>query len=258
MNSLDFVSSIFISNQKKHSAHSGETEAHKDHIFTLRQISEKIIEFGKEAHLCFIDIQKAFDIVPWNKVSLALRRKDVTRELTARIESLYKNSWNYVRTGNCKSNIFQTSAGLKEGDTLSPLIFIMIMNEMAKRCREKTKKFAVGYWKLQPVTLSELTYADDIVLITEDQRNLQYNLNIWKKVLKEYNLKINVQKTKSMVLGMNEKKHKLKFSNQTTEQVQRFRYLGAILTHNEKSDEINGRISSTNKAYHALSQALGS
>jgi hypothetical protein len=61
-----------------------------------------------------------------------------------------------------------------------------------------------------------------------------------------------------MVLGMNEKKHKLKISNQTTEQVKRFRYLGKILTHNEKSDEINGRISSTNKAYHALSQAPGS
>jgi hypothetical protein len=53
-----------------------------------------------------------------------------------------------------------------------------------------------------------------------------------------------------MVLSRNEKKHKLKISNQTTEQVQRFRYLG-------KSDEkINGRISSTNKLYHALSQGF--
>jgi hypothetical protein len=28
----------------------------QNHIFTLRQISEKITEFGKEAHLCFTDI----------------------------------------------------------------------------------------------------------------------------------------------------------------------------------------------------------
>jgi hypothetical protein len=66
---------------------------------------------------------------------------DVTRELTARIESLYQNCWNYVRTGNCTSNIFQTSAGLKQGNAQSPLILIMIMDEVAKRCREKTKKF---------------------------------------------------------------------------------------------------------------------
>jgi hypothetical protein len=60
-----------------------------------------------------------------------------------------------------------------------------------------------------------------------------------------------------MVLSRNEKKHKLKISNQTTEHVQRFRYLGAILTHKGKSDEeINGRISSTNKVYHALSKGF--
>ena len=47
----------------------------QDHIFMLRQIGEKVTEFGREAHLCFIDIHKASDSVPWNKISLALRRK---------------------------------------------------------------------------------------------------------------------------------------------------------------------------------------
>jgi hypothetical protein len=56
----------------------------------------------------------------------------------------------------------------------------------------ENKEVQVGYWKLQPVTVSELTYADDIVLIAGNQRNLQYNLNIWNEVLREYNLKINV------------------------------------------------------------------
>jgi hypothetical protein len=70
------------------------------------------------------------------------------------------------------------------------------MDEVSKRCREKTKKFTVGYWKLQPVTISELTYADDIVLIAGNQRNLQYNLFIWNEALKEYNLKISVRKPK--------------------------------------------------------------
>jgi hypothetical protein len=37
----------------------------------------------------------------------------------------------------------------------------MIMDEVVKRCREKSKKFIVGYWKLQPITISELMYADD-------------------------------------------------------------------------------------------------
>jgi hypothetical protein len=46
------------------------------------------------------------------------------------------------------------------------------MDEVVERCREKTKKFTVGYWKLQPVTISELTYAGDIMLIAGNQRNL--------------------------------------------------------------------------------------
>ena len=59
------------------------------------------------------------------------------------------------------------------------------------------------------------------------------------------------------MFSRNKKKHKLKISNQTIEQVQRFRYLWAIITYNRKSDEeINGRISSTNKIYHALSKGF--
>ena len=38
----------------------------QDLIFTFRQIMEKKIEYGKELHVCFVDLEKAFDRVPRN------------------------------------------------------------------------------------------------------------------------------------------------------------------------------------------------
>ena len=35
-----------------------------DLIFSIRQITEKVIEYNEEVHVCFIYLEKAFDSIP--------------------------------------------------------------------------------------------------------------------------------------------------------------------------------------------------
>jgi hypothetical protein len=66
-----------------------------------------------------------------------------------------------------------------------------------------------------------------VVLIAASERNLKYNLKIWNESLKNGALKINTDKTKTMVIAKSGKKHNIKIGKQQTEQVETFKYLGA-------------------------------
>lgn len=53
----------------------------QDLIFTLRQITEKTIKYDSELHLAFIDLEKAFDKIPWNLLWSVLEKKNVNKTL---------------------------------------------------------------------------------------------------------------------------------------------------------------------------------
>ena len=44
-----------------------------DQIFTLRQIFEKSVEYAKDVFACFVDLEKAYDGVPRDKLWGVLR-----------------------------------------------------------------------------------------------------------------------------------------------------------------------------------------
>jgi hypothetical protein len=48
-----------------------------DNIFCLKQIAEKKLACGREAHFVFIDLRKACDSVPSTKLWTALERNGV-------------------------------------------------------------------------------------------------------------------------------------------------------------------------------------
>ena len=53
----------------------------QDHIFTLRQITEKTYRYNSEVHVCFVDLQKAFDSVNQKELWQALVDHGVDKKL---------------------------------------------------------------------------------------------------------------------------------------------------------------------------------
>lgn len=81
---------------------------------------------------------------------------------------------------------------------------------------------------------SELCYADDIVILTENRELLQTYLNIYNKYLKQLNMKISLNKIKTMIVNRKYKQHNIIINKTVLEQnnimkiniVSRFKYLG--------------------------------
>ena len=74
-------------------------------LFCLRMLQEKLRKFGKEMHVDFVDLEKAYDRVPRELIWYSLRRKCVPEAYINIIRDMY---------AGCKTSVM-TSAGRTKG-----------------------------------------------------------------------------------------------------------------------------------------------
>ena len=99
--------------------------------------------------------------------------------------------------------------------------------------------------KINGHNINNLRYADDTVLIAEDEASLQDLVTAVKDESEKCGLLMNIKKTKAMLLKKDtkEKKVSIHMDHKEVEQVQSFTYLGQLITDDGKSEgEIRSRI----------------
>jgi len=89
---------------------------------------EKSWEYPIDVFTCFVDLEKAYDRVPCEKLWGVLREHGVDGRLLLAAKSLYSYSDVCVRIGRVKSRPFTVGDGLPQGCVLSPLLFIVNIN----------------------------------------------------------------------------------------------------------------------------------
>ena len=85
------------------------------------------------------------------------------------------------------SERFDIGVGVHQGSTLSPLLFVIILEEVSKDIR----KGGVGV----------MLYADDQVLTAESTREVEDMMVQWKTAMKRRGLKVNLGETRMMDSG---------------------------------------------------------
>ena len=105
--------------------------------------------------------------------------------------------------------------------------------------------------------IAECAFADDLAIFAENKQELQRNLEIWKMALAARNLRINLNKTKTMVIGKEDVEVSIILDGQTIEQVYMFKYLGVKIHRDGKMEaDLNDRLESTTKVYYAMSNSF--
>ena len=104
----------------------------QDHIFSIRTIIDKWLNRGKEVYLGFLDLHSAFDEVPREELWKALSKKKTPSKLMRAVQSIFQKVQGVVHMDGKTSGTFDMERGIKQGDSLSPLLFIVFMDEIMK------------------------------------------------------------------------------------------------------------------------------
>ena len=218
-----------------------------DQIFTLRQIFEKSWEYGKDLFACFVDLEKAYDRVPRNKLWKVLQEYGVDGQLLRAIKSFYCRPEVCVRVNGKQSKPFHVGVGLRQGCVLSPLLFIVYMNWIDK-CSQADECATIGNCKI-----SCPLFADDLVLLSSTESGLQRALNSFADACNTAGMKISTAKTEVLHLSRNPDQCVLQVNGATLKQVEKFKYLGVAFTSDGRQDEeLDTRIGKARAVMRAL------
>ena len=158
-----------------------------DAIFCLRHLQSMHLEKKRQLFHIFVDLEKAFDRIPRTAIRWALRRQRVPERLIAPILNLYESTTSKVAVAGGLSEDFPIEVGVHQGSILSPLLFIIVMEEAARDCR------GLAPW--------EMLYADDLVITGVSREAVSERFIAWKEALEKRGLRINMSKTKFMISG---------------------------------------------------------
>ena len=73
-----------------------------------------------------------------------------------------------------------------------------------------------------------IRFADDMALLAEDERMLKNMLMELNERCEDYGMKININKTKAMVIGRKPNKIDMRIKDESVEQIDSFKFWGAI------------------------------
>lgn len=195
-----------------------------DAVFVIRQIAEKSIEYNIPAYMCFIDLEKAFDRVQLQDVVHLLYSRQVPLNLIKVIENIYNGNKVQAKINGELTEPIPVEKGIRQGDSLSPLLFNLIMDEIIKQVRRLR-----GY-RMGNRNITILCYADDAVLVAENEDDLQRLLYCFNRVAKTLNMVISTSKTKSLTTSKIPVRCKLVVDDQIIQQEMKFKYLGIELS----------------------------
>jgi hypothetical protein len=197
-----------------------------DHLYVLCTVLRNRKLSGKETFLCFIDYKKAFDSVERHLLLYKLSQVGINGNMYRAISSLYSNPRSRVILNDHETEYFDCPVGVKQGDCLSPSLFAIFINDLAIEIKNSN----IGVILDDNLAINILLYADDIVLLAENEEDLQSLIFMVECWCKKWRLEVNLSKTNIMHIRTNRKqqsKFMFIFDMQPVPYCTAYKYLGA-------------------------------
>ena len=220
-----------------------------DMMFVLRRLQETGWTAGVSIFMCFIDLQKVYDIVDRTLLWQVLTRIGVPPQMIAVIQQFHDGMRACVRPddGVC-SDWFEVEQGLRQGCVLSPLVFNIffaaVLTVVLQRFNEDPAILAeLVHLKEPPTSMGPepamdyvrravwgLLYADDACIVSRLPQGLAKMMEVIVEVCRAFALTVSAKKIETMYMPPPRTPRtmvQVEAAGQTYKQVQSFTYLGA-------------------------------
>jgi hypothetical protein len=202
-----------------------------DHMFTLLACIQKQFAHNRKLYAAFIDFEKAFDSINRNLLWPILLKYGIKGKCLRCVRSMYESVRARVRCGAKLSDCVKCTFGVKQGDVCSPILFSLIINELAVEVI-RNGRHGVNM-SLDAFELFILLLADDVVLLSETVVGLQRQLNNLHQAALNLQLKVNMKKSNIVVFrkgGYLAARERWYFDGVMMPVVNAYKYLGILFS----------------------------
>lgn len=116
-----------------------------------------------------LDMAKAYDRVQWPFLLGMLRHMGFPEPWVDMIRRCISQCWFSVLINGNSAGFFQSTRGLRQGDPLSPSVFVLAADYLSRAldrliCRDASMQF---HSRLRGFPISHLAYADDVLIFSQ-------------------------------------------------------------------------------------------
>ena len=238
-----------------------------DMMFVVRRLQEVGRKAGVSLHMCFIDLQKAYDTIDRTLLWQVLTRIGVPPQMIAVIRQFHDGMRACVRPndGVC-SDWFEVEQGLRQGCVLSPLLFNIffaaVLNVVLQRFSEEPTILAELVHLKEPSTsmgpetamdyvrrvVWGMLYADDACIVSRSPQELAKMMEVIVEGCRAFALTVSAKKTETMCMPPPRTPRtmvRIEAAGQIYKQVQSFTYLGGAVT---KTPDVSAEIARRTRA----------
>ena len=209
-------------------------------ILCLRRLIEEPNLSKLDLALVFVDFSKAFDSVDRSKMFEILKLYGIPDQIIAAIKMMYTDTSSTVLSTDEETPSFPILAGILQGDTLAPFLFIMVVDYVLRISVDSISE--KGYMlhprrssRYPAAYLTDTDFADDIALVSQSLEHAQDLLQSLEQASNGVGLYLNETKTECMNRCNSNNSHPVKTRNGTSlKQVEDYKYSGAYISSSEK------------------------
>ena len=146
----------------------------------------------------FIDFEKAFDSLEWTFLNRCLELFHFGPSFVKWINAFYKNIQSCTINNGLCTNYFTIERGVRQGDPLSPYLFLIAVEILAIAVRAEKNIRGI---EINGTETKLLQFADDTTSVLSDLNSAKAFFNLLDDFEKVSGLKLNVEKTEAMWIG---------------------------------------------------------
>jgi len=148
--------------------------------------------------LIFIDFRKAFDSLELNFLQRCLESFNFGPNFIRWVMTFYKNIQSCVINNGITANYFTIKRGVRQGDPLSPYLFVVAAETLAIAIRQNSTIKGITIGKKETKLLQ---YGDDTTAVLSDINSAQTLFRLLDDFKKLSGLEVNPTKTEGMWIG---------------------------------------------------------
>jgi hypothetical protein len=157
---------------------------------------------GEAGIMCKMDVEKAYDHVNWDFLLYMLKRCGFGEKWCSWISFCISTVRFSVLVNGSPEGFFDSSRGIRQGDPLSPLLFVFVMEALSRMLSAGINDGLLEGFKVGNVTVSHLLFADDTLIFCKDNPDqLAYLRGIFLLFEAASGLKVNLAKSVLIPVG---------------------------------------------------------